>query len=179
MMTTTFTNDVTASVPRLTAYARRLAKNRSQAEDLVQETVLRALTHADQFSTGTNIVAWLTTILRNCYFNNIRQTRRFTSIDAIEGLPIAAIDCPQEARIRLNEFNVRFVSLPAQQREALMLVAVEGFSYESAAEKAGCAVGTMKSRVSRARAELERLMTMDHKPLAANQADLDHLGKVA
>ena len=176
-MIQTFSNDVTACIPRLTAFARRLAGNRAQADDLVQETVLRALVHADQFQMGTNLVGWLSTILRNCYFNDRRSARRVTSIEALPNLPAPSINSPQESHMRVVEVSGRLAELPEAQREALMLVGVEGYSYEIAAEKAGCAVGTMKSRVSRARTELQR--DMGTRKVAANQRDLDHLENAA
>ena len=81
MAVTTFADDVVQNLPRLEGFARRLAGNRSFADDLVQETVLRALVHADQFRPGTNLLAWLTTILRNAYFNEKRRQRRIGPLD--------------------------------------------------------------------------------------------------
>jgi RNA polymerase sigma-70 factor, ECF subfamily len=179
-MIKTFADEVTASVPRLTSFARRLAGNRHQADDLVQETVLRALLHADQFQPGTNLMGWLSVILRNSYFNEKRVSRRFTSIEAFDVLSKGSAHGPQEATVQLNEVNSRLHNLPIAQREALMLVAVNGYSYESAAKIAGCAIGTMKSRVSRARTELSTAIEQADISIAKRfDRDFAHLARAA
>jgi RNA polymerase sigma-70 factor (ECF subfamily) len=178
---TTFADDVCANLPRLEGFARRLAGNRSFADDLVQETVLRALVHADQFRPGTNLLAWLTTILRNAYFNEKRRQRRIGPLDPTN-VPTPAISDEQEWHLRMRDVTCRFAVLPAAQREALMLVGANGYSYDAAAKMAGCAVGTMKSRVSRARSELQGMLDRGEVP-AWNQdlhdRDLAHLDKAA
>ena len=151
---TTFPDDVANNVPRLKKFAWRLARNRSDAHDLVQETVLRALLHADQFRPGTNLRAWLNTILRNCFFNERRLRFRFEPIDASLVVGAVGISGDQELRVYMKNVSRRFADLPSAQREALVLVGANGYSYENAAEIAGCPVGTMKSRVSRARIDL-------------------------
>ena len=155
MVEQSFANDVVRCTAKLRAYARRLVGRQALVDDLVQETVLRALIHVDQFKPGTNLQAWLSTILRHSYFNELRQARRYT---ALNNDPCPESDVPvggdQMWRIEVNEINKHFAALPAAQQQAISLVAVEGNSYETAALKAGCACGTMKSRVSRARATL-------------------------
>jgi RNA polymerase sigma-70 factor (ECF subfamily) len=180
-MANSFADELVVCMPRLTNFARRLTHNRSAAEDLVQETMLRALNHADQFEPGTNLAAWLSVILRNCYFNDKRTDSRLISSDAIEALSTAIIDCPQESHLRLAEADCRFNTLPVAQRQALLLVGANGNSYELAAKTAGCAVGTMKSRVSRARTELQNLLNapVSKRPTVSHQADYDHLGRAA
>jgi len=157
-------------------FARRLSKNRSMADDLVQETVLRAFAHADQFIPGTNLFAWLSVILRNCYFNERRSAVRLVSLDVTGDLPTPSIDSPQETRMNLSDVARRFDVLTSNQRQALTLVAANGYSYEDAAKQAGCVVGTMKSRVSRARTSLEQLLTTPTpKRTVSYRADYDHL----
>ncbi len=149
-----FRHDLVASIPALRAFARSLTGGADQADDLVQETVTRALASAGSFSPGTNIKAWLFTILRNQFISEIRRrTREATDVDAVA---LAAIGRPaaQEAGLHVRDFRRAFSDLPVEQREALVLVGAEGFSYEDAAAIADCAVGTMKSRVSRARRAL-------------------------
>jgi RNA polymerase sigma-70 factor, ECF subfamily len=179
-MPMSFSEQVVQLTPRLRSFARSLSRDYSTADDLVQETVLRALTHADQFTPGTNMVGWLSTILRNTYFNECRKTRRFVSLEVCEALPPPSIDSPQESKLHFSDVDARFSNLPASQRQALTLVAADGQSYEDAAKVVGCAVGTMKSRVSRARDALQDLLT---KPApqrsASHRADYDHLDRVA
>ena len=170
-MTTTFCDDVVGNLARLQGYARRLAGNRSLADDLVQETVLRALTHADQFRPGTNLLAWLMTILRNTYFNEKRRERRLSVFDGKMATSIAYPINEPEAHLHFCDVASRFERLPASQREALVLVGAKGFSYEVAARIAGCAVGTMKSRVSRAREQLQHsLEDGEDQPMSEGDA---------
>jgi len=153
-MGTTFSDDVVHNMPRLKNFARRLACNRSDADDLVQETVLRALGHADQFRPGTNLLAWLNTILRNYFFNERKRRFRTAPIDPLLMIGSAAIKGDQESHMYVRHVARHFANLPSVHREALVLVGANGYSYENAADIAGCPVGTMKSRVSRARTEL-------------------------
>jgi RNA polymerase sigma-70 factor, ECF subfamily len=157
-MSTTFSDDVVNNMPRLEKFARRLAGNRSDAHDLVQETVLRALVHADQFHPGTNLRAWLNTILRHCFFNERRLQFRFEPIDPLLVVGAVAIKGDQESHMYMLNVSRRFADLPSAHRDALVLVGAKGYSYESAAKIAGCPVGTMKSRVSRARTELRSVL---------------------
>lgn len=163
-MPATFRDDIIENLSHLRNFARRLAGNRSFADDLVQETVVRALTHADQFRPGTNLLAWLTTILRNAYFNEKRRERRVAIFDAKVAETMSTTHGEQEWYLRMRDVECRFATLPAVQREALMLVGANGFSYDIAAKMAGCAVGTMKSRVSRARLQLENLLENGEAP---------------
>jgi len=153
-MATTFPDDVVHNMPRLERFARRLAGNRSDAHDLVQETVLRALLHADQFRPGTNLLAWLNTILRNCFFNERRLQCRMEPIDPLLIVGAVAVNGGQESHMYMCSVVRHFADLPSTHRDALVLVGAQGYSYENAAEIVGCPVGTMKSRVSRARTEL-------------------------
>src|SRR5580693_198118 len=167
-MTTTFCDDVLQNLSRLESFARRLAGNRSFADDLVQETVLRALTHADQFRPGTNLLAWLMTILRNAYFNEKRRERRVVALDVENSAILPTANGAQEPHMHMRDVEARFACLPAVQREALVLVGANGLSYDHAAAIAGCAEGTMKSRVSRARLQLQQMLE-DRESVAWNR----------
>jgi RNA polymerase sigma-70 factor, ECF subfamily len=153
-MSTTFSEDVVHNLPRLKNFALRLARNRSDADDLVQETILRALVHADQFRAGTNLLAWLNTILRNYFFTDRKLRLRTEPTDPLLMIGRAAIKGDQESHVYVRHVARYFANLPSAHREALVLVGASGHTYEVAAEIAGCPVGTMKSRVSRARSEL-------------------------
>jgi RNA polymerase sigma-70 factor, ECF subfamily len=157
-------DDIVRCLPHLRAFAFLLARDRALADDLVQDAVLRALSHAHQFTAGTNFKAWITTILRNSYFNEMRRRGRAAqmSIDVIGNT--AGISGGQMERLHTRDFERAFYSLPAAQREALALVGASGFVYEEAAKVASCAVGTMKSRVSRARAQLQQMLDGNKHP---------------
>ena len=180
-MNRTFADDVVQHLPKLRHFAWRFAGNRSLADDLVQETVLRALVHADQFQKGTNLLGWLYTILRNCYFNDRRVGQRATSLQSVA--PAAqTISGDQEARVHMSDVSCRFEKLQPAQREALLLVGANGHSYEAAAVIAGCAVGTMKSRVSRARTALLADLQQDNAPVqrrVLRKDDSQHLQSAA
>jgi RNA polymerase sigma-70 factor (ECF subfamily) len=143
------------NLPHLRAFAHLIARNHALAEDLVQDTIVRALANRHQFKPGTNLKGWLIIILRNRFFNEMRRSSRKSEISMEHQGDLAAVDGGQEVSIEIRDFNEAFRKLPPTQREALVLVGASGFSYEEAAEIAHCPIGTMKSRVSRARAELE------------------------
>ena len=164
-------DDIVPYLPHLRAFARMLAQDRTLADDLVQETVVRALSHAHQFQPGTNLKAWLTTILRNAYFTEKRSQGRITQLDPDVVRDSTTVSGGQEWHLRMRDFECAFNTLPSVQREALVLVGASGFSYEQAAGMAGCAVGTMKSRVSRARMALQAMLneaeSLEHEPASA------------
>jgi RNA polymerase sigma-70 factor (ECF subfamily) len=153
--------DILACIPHLRAFAHLLARDRSLAEDLVQDTVLRALTYYHQFRPGTNFRSWLIIILRNRYFNEMRRRNRRVEVSKEIAMAEISTSGGQEERIEVRDFMRAFERLPASQREALLLVGASGFSYEEAAGISGCAVGTMKSRVSRARLQLQAMLGDD------------------
>lgn len=136
-------------------YARSLAPDPVQAEDLVQETMTRAIANKHRFAEGTNLRAWTFTILRNFYYAQWHKLKRLTEWDPSLNDSLETSG-GQEASALLSELYSEFQSLPQLQREALVLVSVAGCTYEEAAEIGDCPVGTMKSRVSRARAALEQ-----------------------
>lgn len=148
-------------LPHLRAFAILLTRDRSFAEDLVQEAVVRALAHAEQFEPGTNFKAWITTILRNSYFNVVRRRSRVAPISAVAPRDEPTTSGGQEEHLDFRDFERAFKCLPTAQREALLLVGASGFSYEAAAEIAACATGTMKSRVARARIQLAHILDGD------------------
>ncbi len=152
-----FADGLLAAVPRLRQYAVRLARDVARAEDLVQETLLRAWEYRASYQPGTRLVAWLRTILRNVFYNNVRR-RRFEVEDKdgrMAGLLL--IGPGQEDRVELEAVRSALARLPAEQRDALMLIVGEDLTYEKAALRLGCEPGTVKSRVSRARTRLAEL----------------------
>jgi RNA polymerase sigma-70 factor (ECF subfamily) len=152
---------VLAAVPSLRAFAISLSGNVDRADDLVQETLLRALVNIDSFSPGTNLSAWLFTILRNLFRSEYRKRRR--EVEDTDGSYAESLKSQpeQEGRVEFQEFRTALAKLPADQREALILVGASGFSYEEAASICECAVGTIKSRVNRARTRLAELMSIE------------------
>ena len=149
---------ILATVPNLRAFAISLSGNVDRADDLVQETLLRALANIDRFERGTNLTAWLFTILRNHFRSEYRKRRReVEDVDERHSSQLKSQPA-QDSRLEFTELMTALDELPADQREALILVGASGFSYEEAAGICGCAVGTIKSRVNRARNRLtERL----------------------
>ena len=149
---------VLAAVPSLRAFAISLSGNVDRADDLVQETMLRALANINSFQPGTNMSAWLFTILRNLFRSEYRKRRR--EVEDTDGSYADSLKSQpkQVGRVEFEEFRTALGKLPPDQREALILVGASGFSYEEAAEICGCAVGTIKSRVSRARSKLQEIL---------------------
>jgi RNA polymerase sigma-70 factor (ECF subfamily) len=146
------------AVPSLRAFAISLCGNADRADDLVQETLLRALANIDSFQPGTNMPAWLFTILRNHFRSEYRKRRR--EVEDSDGHYSETLKSQPEqySQVEFREFRDALARLPADQREALVLVGASGFSYEEAANICGCAVGTIKSRVNRARTRLAELL---------------------
>ncbi|AWN35403.1 RNA polymerase subunit sigma-70 [Methylobacterium radiodurans] len=157
----TFGEDLIAALPALRAFALSLAVSAARADDLVQETVLKAWANREKFRPGTNFTAWLFTILRNQFYSEIRKHRR--EIEDVDGAAAATmISLPDQVeRIALQNVWSTMAKLPASQREALLLVGAHGLTYEAAAEVIGCQTGTVKSRVSRARAWLADALGLD------------------
>lgn len=148
-------------LPALRAFARSLTRNRTEADDLVQETLLKALANIHRFDPGTNLRAWLFTILRNTYYTDMRKRRRENEGLAALSHQETNVGPSQEWAMTLKSLQDALTHLPDDQREALVLVGAAGLSYEEAAEVCGCALGTIKSRVNRARAKLLVLMGAD------------------
>jgi RNA polymerase sigma-70 factor (ECF subfamily) len=153
-----------AAVPGLRAFAMSLCGKIDRADDLVQETLLRALTNIDSFEPGTNMSAWLFTILRNLFRSEYRKRRR--EVEDGDGRFAASLKAQPEqpSHLEFEEFRAALAQLPPDQREALILVGASGFSYEEAAQICGSAVGTIKSRVNRARTRLAELLAIQGGP---------------
>ncbi len=143
-----------AAIPNLRLFAASLCRNTDHADDLVQETLIRALAHINSFEPGTNMSAWLITILRN-FFRSERR-KRMREVEDIDGKYAERMQTvpEQEGRVMMSEFCVALRELPTDQREALILIGALGFTHEAVATICGCAVGTIKSRVYRARHQL-------------------------
>jgi RNA polymerase sigma-70 factor (ECF subfamily) len=156
-------------IPHLRAFARSLTRDRELADDLVHDAAVRALAAAHQFCPGTNFMAWIFTILRNLYYNEGRKDRSKTVPFEEAAVTEHSIPPTQEAALEFSDFRRAFWRLGEDHREVLILVGASGLSYEEAAEVCHCAVGTIKSRVSRARRELTRLLSGD--ALARGRAD--------
>ena len=153
-----FKTDLLETLPHLRAFARMLARDHTLAEDLVQDTVVQALANRGQFKPGTNLRGWLIIILRNRFYNELRRSSRKSEVGVEHLSDVAAVDGGQEISVEVRDFQRAFRELPAAQREALTLVGASGFSYQEAAEIAGCPIGTLKSRVSRARLDLQHAL---------------------
>jgi len=160
MAVTTFADDVVQNLPRLEGFARRLAGNRSFADDLVQETILRAWANTHRFEPGSNLQAWLFTILRNLFLSDYRKRKR--EVEDIDGAYAAKLGVypDQQGHLDCEDLRSALAKLRVEQREALLLVAAQGMSYEEAAEVCGIPIGTIKSRVNRARHRLAVLLGM-------------------
>ncbi|MBB3997391.1 sigma-70 family RNA polymerase sigma factor [Aureimonas pseudogalii] len=147
--------DILSQLAPLRRYALSLTRNREDAEDLVHDTLLRAIEREEQFRPGRNLRTWLLSILHNRFVDGARARRSEAARDAefAQGTP-AAMPGAQEPALRLAELRRSFAALPEEQRAALHLVVVEGLSYEEAAETLGIPQGTLVSRLSRARVRL-------------------------
>jgi RNA polymerase sigma-70 factor (ECF subfamily) len=142
-------------------FALSLTRDLSRADDLVQDTVVKAWTNIDKFQPGTNMRAWLFTILRNTFYSDRRRAKREVSdVDGVLAGRIATKP-DHDGRLAMEDFRTAFEQLPDEQREVLILVGAQGFSYEDAAETCGCAVGTVKSRANRGRKRLAELLGME------------------
>ena len=150
-----------AAVPSLRAFAISLSGQVDRADDLVQDTLLRALANIHRFERGTNLNAWLFTILRNLFHSEYRKRRR--EVEDPDGSYAARLTVHPEqgSRLDFEDFRAALAHLPADQREALLLIGASGFSYEEAAQICECAVGTIKSRVNRARTRLADLLAIE------------------
>jgi RNA polymerase sigma-70 factor, ECF subfamily len=149
-----------AAIPKLRAFAISLCRDKERAEDLVQGALLRACANIGSFVPGSNMDAWLFAILRNHFYSEWRRDRRASR--AIENLGETEATNPQQlAGVEYGELCAALGKLEPKHREAFMLIAASGFSYGEAAGLCGCPVGTVKSRMNRARAELARMLSID------------------
>src|ERR1700692_928853 len=152
------TDDMVALMPQMHNFARSLCRDGVRAADLVQEALLRAFSNIERFQPGTNLKAWLFTILRNEHYSQLpRQKFEAVGVDTAT-LPEPSVQPDHDAELELRELHGALSRLPTGQRTALLLVSASGLSYEEAAAICGCAVGTIKRRVARAREMLVELL---------------------
>jgi len=176
-----FHKQLIALLPKLRVQALALTRNRAAAEDLVQDAVANALAAQDSFTPGTNFAAWMHRILRNRFISTLRKQRETTDI---EDLPMSAfaVSAAHEDRMVLKELSRALGRLPNDQREALFMVVLQGLSYEEVAQATGCAVGTAKSRVFRARRQLQTWLTgeerSERQAPRAERSDQDTIGEL-
>jgi RNA polymerase sigma-70 factor (ECF subfamily) len=159
-------DEIVEHLPSLRAFARSLTRDASAADDLVQDTVVKAWSNIDKFEAGTNMRAWLFTILRNTFYSLRRKrAREVADVDGVMAGQLSEKP-DHDGRLVMRDFAVAFGEIPDEQREALLLVGASGFSYEEAAEMCGCKVGTIKSRANRGRKRLAELMELsEDEPL--------------
>lgn len=154
-------DELVTHLPALRAFALSLTRNRATADDMMQDTVLKAWSNMDKFTPGTNMRAWLFTILRNNFYSSRRKlNREVADVDNVFS-DTMSVKPDHDGRLQMMDFKAAFDQLPDEQREALILVGASGFSYEDAGEMCGVATGTMKSRVNRARTKLTELLKLD------------------
>lgn len=158
-----FKDDLVAEIPGLRAFAVSLCGSVTTADDLVQEALLRAWSNSDKFQPGTSLRAWLFTILRNIYYSQYRKrSREVQDSDGVYSRGIA-VEGDQESHLDLVDFRTALAKLPAEQREVLTMVGASGLSYEEAAAICGVEIGTIKSRLSRARTRLSELLGLTER----------------
>jgi len=180
-----FKRELTDVIPHLRAFARGLCGRADMADDLVQETLLKAWAARDRFEPGTSMRAWTFVILRNAYLTDMRRNRFRGEYDETVAERILTAPADQEEPVHLADLHRALLTLPDERREALLLVGAGGFSYEEAAQICGCAVGTIKSRVGRARAALASMIEDGDIPqrssndVSAHGAILGELDEVA
>ncbi len=154
-------DELVTHIPALRAFALSLTRNGSLADDMVQDTLVKGWTKIDSFQEGTNMRAWLFTILRNTYYSNRRKAGR--EVSDVDGVMTNSLSekPAHDGRLQMKDFRIAFEQLNDEQREALILVGASGFSYEEAAAMCGVAVGTIKSRTNRGRARLAEIMGLN------------------
>lgn len=153
-----FKRELLSVLPNLRAFAVSLCGNADRADDLVQDAILKAWGAQDRFEMGTNIKAWVFTILRNEFYSQMRKKGREVQDGDGYFTENLAVHPSQYGFMDLEDFSRALSHLPQDQREALLLIGASGFSYEEAAKICECRIGTVKSRVSRARAHLQEVL---------------------
>lgn len=155
-----FKRELLGTLKPLRAFALSLSGRHDRADDLVQDTIMKAWAKQHMFEPGTNMRAWLFTILRNEFFSQMRKKGR--EVQDVDGLMAGSLATHPEqyGRMDMQDFRKALAELPDDQREALLLIGASGFSYEEAAEIADCAIGTVKSRVNRARVRMQELLSI-------------------
>jgi len=140
-----FKQQLTEAIPHLRAFGRSLSGDRDLADDLVQDTLLKAWAARDRFIAGTSMRAWTFVILRNTFFSSMRRKKFSANYDELVAERILSAPAPQQEPLHLADLQRGLMELSDDQREAIILVGAGGYSYEEAAEIANCAIGTMKS----------------------------------
>ena len=164
---------VEAEIPRLRRYARALTRDATRADDLVQSCLMRAVAKQHLWQPGTDLRAWLFTILHNQHVNDIRRAaREENNVPIDEIAPVASVQANAIDVLELRDLESALGKLPAEQRQVILLVGLEGMAYEDVASVLGVPVGTVRSRLSRGRDNLRRLMGME--PKLRGEAPLDH-----
>jgi len=183
-----FKTELTGLIPSMRAFARSLCRNPAEADDLAQDALLKAWGHRGSYTEGTNMKAWVFMILRNQFYSEKRRSWRRQDLDPeVAERTLIAVTNP-DGGLALDEVRRALLMLPEDQREALVLIGAGGLSYEEAAEITGAAVGTVKSRVSRARDRLARILEdgayeadgiAPHKAMGMILAQMDKLSGLA
>lgn len=172
-------DDLVAHLPALRAFAISLTRNMAAADDLVQDTILKAWTNIEKFMVGTNLQAWLFTILRNTYYSDLRKRRReVPDPDGIHA-SLLSVQPAHDSKLAYNDFQRAFDQLSPEHREVLVLIGASGYSCEEAAGMMGVAVGTVKSRASRARKRLSDLLHLADGESMFSDADTARQGIVS
>ncbi|MCO6184667.1 sigma-70 family RNA polymerase sigma factor [Rhizobium sp. L1K21] len=157
-----FKKQLLSALPSLRAFAVSLCGQHDRADDLVQETVMKAWSKQESFELGTNIKAWLFTILRNEFYSQLRKRgREVADTDEVYSSKLS-VHPNQLGQMDMQDFLAALAQIPDDQREAIVLVCASGFSYEEAAEICDCKIGTIKSRINRARNRLQELLDVDN-----------------
>jgi RNA polymerase sigma-70 factor (ECF subfamily) len=159
-----FHDQLISFMPKMHVWAMALTRNRASADDLTQDVAAKVLAAKGCFIPGTNFSAWVHRIMINHFISGVRGRREFTGV---ENIPETAVAAPHEDRAALRELGLALDRLPADQREALTMIVLQERSYEDAAQQTGCAVGTLKSRVHRARLQLRNFLIGDEPKMAA------------
>lgn len=160
-MSQDFQDQLTLFLPKMRVWALALTRNRAAAEDLTQDVATKVLVAKDCFTPGTNFSAWVHRIMVNHFISGVRNRREFTDMDNLADVPMPAA---HEDRTALRELGWAVDRLPPDQREALFMIVLQENSYEDAAERTGCAIGTLKSRVHRARLQLRAYLSGEQEP---------------
>ncbi|MEP0188935.1 MAG: sigma-70 family RNA polymerase sigma factor [Erythrobacter sp.] len=169
-----FKRELTEVIPHLRAFARGLCGRPDMADDLVQEALLKAWAAQERFEPGTSMRAWTFVILRNAYLTDMRRNRFRGEYDEGVAERILVAPAGQEEPLHLSDMHRALLTLPPERREALLLVGAGGFSYEEAAQICDCAVGTIKSRVGRARATLNAMLAEGNIPDRSSDDPIAH-----
>jgi RNA polymerase sigma-70 factor, ECF subfamily len=155
---TLFRDQLVALLPSLRAFSRGLCGNRDMADDLAQDTMMRAWAARESYTQGSNFRAWMFMIMRNQFYTTIRKNARMTSLDPEVAERVLVVAPAQQNGINVEDVAKALQKLPAEQREVLLLIGANGLSYEETADVIGCAMGTVKSRLARGRAALTALI---------------------